>query len=188
MSLELNLGAVIYYTYLRLFCPSLIVPNRSIKSINDLDPRKLKQQGFNGVIFDKDNTLTIPHKTNLHPKISKKFKEFKKVFGKNVVILSNGINFSNKEELKKLKKSINVPLLKNNVKKPWGFSLVKNYFKCNPKKLIMIGDRILLDVVFGNRYNMHTIHTKPLTYKESPSNKFFRNHENNLISQHKQHF
>ena len=40
--------------------------------------------------------------------------------------------------------------------------------RCSPSKLIMIGDRYLTDVVYGNRHGMLTIRPTPLTLAGEP--------------------
>ncbi len=40
--------------------------------------------------------------------------------------------------------------------------------RCSPSKLVMIGDRYLTDVVYGNRHGMLTIRPTPLTLSGEP--------------------
>ena len=40
--------------------------------------------------------------------------------------------------------------------------------RCPPTELVMVGDRYLTDVVFGNRLGMLTIRTAPLTFRGEP--------------------
>lgn len=40
-----------------IFKPSLLIPQISVKSINDLNFQDMKNNGINCVVFDKDNTL-----------------------------------------------------------------------------------------------------------------------------------
>ena len=64
---------------------------------------------------------------------------------------------------KKIQKDLGIHVLRHGKKKPGGIEAVVDYFGCDPDKLVMIGDRILTDIVFGNRYGMLTIHTAYLT-------------------------
>ena len=50
----------------------------------------LRSAGFQGVIFDKDNTLTVPYKNELHPALLDTIQQCKETFGESkVVIFSN---------------------------------------------------------------------------------------------------
>ena len=41
--------------------------------------------------------------------------------------------------------------------------------RCKAEKLIMVGDRYLTDIVYGNRNGLLTIRPSPLTMKGDPS-------------------
>jgi len=59
--------------------------------------------------------------------------------------------------------SLGVSVLRHDQKKPSGIDAVTGYFNCPPEELVMVGDRILTDIVFGNRYGLLTVHTQLLT-------------------------
>lgn len=40
-----------------IFKPSLLIPQISVNSINDLNFQDMKNKGINCIVFDKDNTL-----------------------------------------------------------------------------------------------------------------------------------
>lgn len=40
-----------------IFKPSLLIPQLSVNSVNDLDFLEMKRNGINCIVFDKDNTL-----------------------------------------------------------------------------------------------------------------------------------
>ena len=40
-----------------IFKPSLLIPQLSVNSVNDLDFIEMKRNGINCIVFDKDNTL-----------------------------------------------------------------------------------------------------------------------------------
>ena len=42
-------------------------------------------------------------------------------------------------------------------------------YRCSADKLIMVGDRYLTDIVYGNRNGLLTIRPAPLTMKGDPS-------------------
>ena len=39
--------------------PSLLIPQISVKSVNDLDFQEMKDNGISCIVFDKDNTLRL---------------------------------------------------------------------------------------------------------------------------------
>ena len=41
--------------------PSLAMPHVEVASVRDLDFRSLRSAGYEGIVFDKDNTLTEPY-------------------------------------------------------------------------------------------------------------------------------
>ena len=71
--------------------PVIIKPHVIAKDISHLNFKKMKDMGFNKIIFDKDNTLTLDrHAEFFSKKIRYKFQEAKDVFGKeNTFIVSN---------------------------------------------------------------------------------------------------
>ena len=58
---SMNVAGISLFLKLAVSDASLAVPHVDCESIQDIDWFKLKQAGFTAVIFDKDNTLTIPH-------------------------------------------------------------------------------------------------------------------------------
>ena len=153
----LNIGSFLYSLVVIFFKRKLAQPHFCFNSINDIDPEKLKESGCQGVILDKDNTITFFYENELAPQVADTVNEFKKVFGKNLVILSN--TASNTE--------INgIQVLKRSFKKPFGISSVEKYFKENKGGLAIIGDRVFTDIVFGNRHNFLTFYCNPLDLKK----------------------
>ena len=54
-------------------------------------------------------------------------------------------------------------VLRRRHKKPRGIESVQRHFQCDGTALLMVGDRYLTDVVFGNLHGMLTVHTQQLT-------------------------
>ena len=59
--------------------PYLMLPTISVRSLNDLNLNTLKKRGVRGIIFDKDNTLTITYQNTLHSSVTKVINECKQV-------------------------------------------------------------------------------------------------------------
>ncbi|CAJ0745823.1 9513_t:CDS:2, partial [Entrophospora sp. SA101] len=72
--------------------------NQEIADIRELNYEKLKKSGINKLIFDKDNTLTIPHENLLYPPFKKSWDECKNTFGvENILIISNSAGTLSKD-------------------------------------------------------------------------------------------
>lgn len=167
-SQSVNFDAVLYFPWVRFVRKSLAVPHFYVKNISKIDPKKLKECGFIGLIFDKDNTLTAPCENKLYPAIQNSFEEYQSVFGDNIIIMSNSAGTKDDKDYENAKligRNLGIKVLLHDQKKPSGINAVPEYFNCNPSELVMFGDRIITDVVFGNRYGMLTVYTDPLTGK-----------------------
>lgn len=67
----------------------LLVPHVSVPDIRYIDWGELKRRGFQGVVFDKDNTLTVPYSLGLWEPLKSSVDECKSVFGNNIAVFSN---------------------------------------------------------------------------------------------------
>jgi len=166
MPQSINLDAIMYFPWVRFVRKSLAIPHFSVKNISKISPEKLKEQGFKGLIFDKDNTLTAPYVNEIYPTIIEAFQQYQQVYKNNIIIMSNSAGSwddKNYEAASQVEKELGIRVLRHSRKKPGGIKNVLDHFHCNSKELVMFGDRIFTDIVFGNRYGMLTIHTALLT-------------------------
>ncbi|MBI5398421.1 YqeG family HAD IIIA-type phosphatase [Candidatus Woesearchaeota archaeon] len=161
-----NPQALLYFPYVRFLRSELAIPHFCVADIRSVSPQKLQGHGFRGVIFDKDNTITAPYVNEIYATIADAFAAFQDTYGKRIVIMSNSAGTKDDwdhEDAKKIEDDLCITVLRHDRKKPGGIEAALDYFDCKPSQLVMIGDRIFTDIVFGNRYGMLTIHTALLT-------------------------
>ena len=65
-----------------------------------LDFRELRDLGFQGVVFDKDNTLTLPYKDEFVGRLKPSIDVCKGVFGNSIAIMSNSAGSSDDDDFK----------------------------------------------------------------------------------------
>lgn len=61
--------------------PNLLIPHRRIKNITQLSFDELKRKGIQAVVFDKDNTLTLPYVNEIYPPFQASVDSCFRVFG-----------------------------------------------------------------------------------------------------------
>ncbi|KIY65307.1 HAD-superfamily phosphatase [Cylindrobasidium torrendii FP15055 ss-10] len=145
-----------------LWFPRVILPSLSVKDIRQLDFVALKNAGFRGAVFDKDNCLTIPHEDKLIPELQEAWTECRKVFGKgNVIVVSNSAGTQldgGGIQAESVSYHLKVPVLNHNSFKP-SYSCIqtiRHYFASLPnpipdEQLVIVGDRLFTDMVVANR-------------------------------------
>ncbi|XP_058219324.1 phosphatidylglycerophosphate phosphatase 1, chloroplastic/mitochondrial isoform X2 [Rhododendron vialii] len=125
----------------------LALPHVSVPDIRYIDWDELRSKGFRAVVFDKDNTITVPYSLRLWGPLGSSIERCKSVFGDDIAVFSNSAG----------------------VKKPGGTAEeIEKHFGCESSRLIMVGDRPFTDVVYGNRNGFLTILTEPLSLAEEP--------------------
>lgn len=67
----------------------LVIPQVAVPDIRYIDWAEMKNKGFEGVVFDKDNTLTVPYTLSLWPSLASSLELCKSLFGSNIAVFSN---------------------------------------------------------------------------------------------------
>ncbi|XP_071689422.1 phosphatidylglycerophosphate phosphatase 1, chloroplastic/mitochondrial [Rutidosis leptorrhynchoides] len=150
-----------------------VMPHVSVPDIRYIDWAALKKRGFQGVVFDKDNTLTVPYSLSLWGPLGSSLESCKSVFGNNVAVFSNSAGLQEYDpdgrKARALEFVIGIRVIRHKVKKPAGSAEeIERHFGCDASKLIMVGDRPFTDIVYGNRNGFLTILTAPLSLAEEP--------------------
>ncbi|KAL0362506.1 UNVERIFIED_CONTAM: hypothetical protein Scaly_1205800 [Sesamum calycinum] len=151
----------------------LVIPHVSVPDIRYIDWAELKNRGFEGVVFDKDNTITAPYSLNLWAPLGSSLQQCKSLFGNNIAVFSNSAGLYEYDpdgrKAGALEDAIGIKVIRHKVKKPAGTAEeVERHFGCESARLIMVGDRPFTDVVYGNRNGFFTILTEPLSLAEEP--------------------
>ncbi|KAF5777594.1 putative phosphatidylglycerophosphatase [Helianthus annuus] len=150
-----------------------VIPHVSVPDVRYIDWAALKRKGFEGVVFDKDNTLTVPYSLALWGPIAPSVESCKAVFGNNIAVFSNSAGLQEYDpdgrKARALEFVIGIRVIRHKVKKPAGSAEeIERHFGCDCSKLIMVGDRPFTDIVYGNRNGFLTILTAPLSLAEEP--------------------
>ncbi|KAJ3000623.1 hypothetical protein HDV02_004308 [Globomyces sp. JEL0801] len=143
-----------------IFRPSLLVPVMVVPDMRSIPFVDLHKRGFKAIVFDKDNTLTAPYKNDIHPPFLSAFNECKKVFVGKVAVVSNSagsIDDVGNKLASHLSVSLGIPIITQRDKKPLGADQLPKYFDCQPHEIIVVGDRLTTDIIYGNRIGAMTI-------------------------------
>ncbi|KAG8386737.1 hypothetical protein BUALT_Bualt03G0180200 [Buddleja alternifolia] len=151
----------------------LVIPHVTVADIRYIDWGELKNRGFEGVVFDKDNTITAPYSLSLWPPLGSSIQHCKSLFGNNIAVFSNsaGLHEYDPDGRKAgaLEDAIGIKVIRHRVKKPAGTAEeIEKQFGCESSRLIMVGDRPFTDIVYGHRNGFFTILTEPLSLDEEP--------------------
>lgn len=134
------------------------------------------------VIFDVDNTLFLSETTKIEKEVFNWFDPINQKY--NCICLSNSSTINKrKEEISEL---LGCEIFLSRRKKPSKklFEEIKKKFKLNSNdKVFVVGDRILTDVLFGNRNGAVTVLVDPISRKdELLAIKIIRAFENFILS------
>lgn len=138
-----------------------------MKSVKDIDFKQLLSEGKRVFLFDFDNTINV-WKSNIVPKEIEEIFKYLLSNDASVFIVSNG---------KKRKLEINNVKIIWRALKPLPFKVMmrlKKHLK-NKDEIVVIGDQIFTDILFGKLICAYTIKVEPLnTSKEFITTKIFR--------------
>ena len=137
-------------------------------------------------MFDKDNTLTVPYVKDLHEPIRPALRQCEEAFGADFAILSNSAGSSDDpghEEAKLLEERFGIEVIRHRYKKPHvREDILRQRAGLRPEEVCVIGDRILADIVMGNRHGFLTVKTEPFeTATENSLVKLSRAFENRFL-------
>ncbi|CAO3595075.1 unnamed protein product [Absidia cylindrospora] len=144
--------------------PSLAMPHIIVNDIREIPMESLKKHGIKAMAYDKDNCLTVPYVSTIHPPFKESWDRCKKTFGQDkVVIVSNSagtLDDKDGKEAQALEQSLGVHVLRHTQKKPSGGDALTNNLQIPHAQIAFVGDRVLTDVMYGNLNGNLTIWSK----------------------------
>lgn len=127
-------------------------PYNYIDSVFDIDYGKLKRLGYQGLIFDIDQTL-VNHGDPITPEVEALFLTLKKMEF-NIIFLSN----NSQERLEEFTKTLGLPFVHLADKpKTSGFEKAIARLNVEKEKIVMIGDQVFTDILGANRVGISSI-------------------------------
>jgi uncharacterized protein len=136
-----------------------------------LNPDWFYEQGIRGVIFDFDNTLISNHSDQIGENRSDFLESWIKTFGRNqVIIVSNKLSvFGMENKLLTEAERFNIKGIASGILiKPFPNALRRaaSIMKIEPRKVLMIGDLLLTDILGGKLAGMQTLLVAPVHSEE----------------------
>lgn len=148
------------------FSPRYVIPDLALNNLSEINVEKLQVLGIRGIVFDVDQTLTLPGEINLDPSVLPRFELLMKSFA--CCALSNlqlgKFNYSPLERATRLQDKYNLKIVLPENKKPHpeGFNISARILNLPPNQIAYIGDRVLTDIIGGNYSGFYTILVNPL--------------------------
>lgn len=157
---------------LRKLCPKV-----QAQSVLELDLDELREAGIRGVIFDLDNTLVEWKRNQLNPEVIALIQRFKNE-GFALCILSNALE----HRVEAVARILDIPYVSRAVKpRKSPFKKALEIMGTSPENTAVVGDQLFTDILGGNRMELYTIWTPPLSDTEFISTKAVRKLERLVI-------
>lgn len=134
------------------------LPNEYIKSISDINYDNLKNQGYDTIFFDLDNTIA-DYETHHPTEEMINLIENIKTVGFKIYIITN----NTKKRIDKFQKAFNIDCFKS-LRKPFTRRLRNKIIENNidTTKVIWIGDQVVTDVKCAHKFNIYCVLIDPL--------------------------
>lgn len=138
----------------------LVIPDKYVKNIKEINYQQLLKKGYKNLIFDIDNTIMPVNDIKVTEDLKKFFENLKNDF--NICILSN----NGEARVNPVKETLHVKGFAN-AKKPSNYAYNKalELLNSNASNTVMIGDQMLSDIVFANKFKLYSILVEPFKKK-----------------------
>lgn len=168
--------------YLELICMILnilfkIIPNYRFNKLTDINTTVFFKKNL--IIFDLDNTLIFSEDTKTKPEIVNWFKKINKNY--KCICLSNSRTIKKRKD--KISELLGCEVFLSKFKKPSGklFKSIKIFYNVRADEVIVVGDRILSDILFGNLNGASTVLVNPINNQENVLIKVIRKIERFML-------
>ena len=137
-----------------------LYPYEYVDSVFSIDFNELYKKGYRGIIFDIDNTILPVNDITVSGELIDFINELKNKF--NICILSN----NNEARVNPVKEKLKVQGFAN-AKKPskYAYDKALNLLNSSSDNTVMVGDQMLSDIVFANKYKLYCILVEPVKNK-----------------------
>ena len=154
-----------------------IIPDCRFKKLIDIDINIFLNKGL--LIFDVDNTLVFSGTTKTNEEIINWFKKINEDY--KCICLSNSRTIKKRKD--KISKLLGCEIFLSKFKKPSKklFKSIEEIYNVNAREVVIVGDRILTDILFGNLNGASTILVDPINNKESILIKIIRKIERSTL-------
>lgn len=157
-----------------------LYPNKYVKKVADIDFEALYAEGFEGVLFDVDNTLVPFDQLDAHDELIDFIENLQNI-GFSIGLVSN----NSRKRVEALNVKLGLEIMPNAMK-PLTHRLRKvlNTLNIQHKKGIFVGDQLFTDVWVGNRLGLYTVLVKPIQAKEQVVTKIKRRTEKLVLNRY----
>jgi uncharacterized protein len=154
-----------------------LCPKVQADSVLELDLGELRKVGIRGIIFDLDNTLVEWKQDTLNPEVVELISRFKGE-GFRMCILSNALE----NRVEAVAKLLDIPYVSRAVKpRKTSFRKALEIMGTAPEETAVVGDQLFTDILGGNRMELYTIWTPPLSSTEFLSTRAVRQLERLVV-------
>jgi putative phosphatase len=154
-----------------------LCPKVQAQSVLELDLEELQNIGIRGIIFDLDNTLVEWKQDNLNPEVVELISRFKDI-GFKMCILSNALE----HRVEAVASLLEIPYVSRAAKpRKSCFKKALELMGTEPEETAVVGDQLFTDILGGNRMELYTIWTPPLSATEFISTRAVRRLERMVI-------
>jgi len=153
------------YLFLRI---ENAIPDHEIKDLHEIR-EILHNADVESIIWDIDQTLVAYGKTTVPEDIQNLISNLKPNF--RMCFLSNFPHTEDRiERIRTIEKQLEIDAIFSKRRKPSpvAFHLALDYLRSDPEKTMMVGDRILTDIIGANRLGLKTVLVAPLDKKTDP--------------------
>ncbi|MUV39563.1 uncharacterized protein JNUCC1_03441 [Lentibacillus sp. JNUCC-1] len=154
------------------------LPNEHVKTVFDIQPEQLIEQGIKGIITDLDNTLVPWDVKNATDEVIAWLHQMEAA-GIKVTILSN----NKLERVKVFSEPLGTPYVFS-ARKPLkrAFKQVARKMELRKEEIVVIGDQLLTDVLGGNMAGLYTILVVPIVKTDGFFTRFNRKVERRILA------